>query len=766
MLPRAGPFRLTPDPGRSFQYRGFRVAADAIKRETLTGCPVILVAGAAGVGKTTLLQGIARSYESTATKVIYLPGAQVGSGDLTWLLATAAGLTTTDLEQISLDDLRRLLSEHLEHSGGPQASLLVIADDVERLDPDAWEALLTLPTELSLTIPVTLIAACTPSFADQARRHALQDDALDSFQVTLERLTEDETQQYFHSRLEHLDADSRPRLDPSAWGELHQATEGLPRLINHVGGRLLHHWRADSGLVIDREKLQLVIADLRAEGILSPRTRDSNGEPGAASRTASSTMWAIARSFRSPSSRGVFALSAALVGLAALAMVAFGLLSLLENTAENVTVQSRPPLPTAPSATLIDSSEPRLSTPTEPEGSPVAPRPASGEPKLVSGTEPAAAKTQSDAAGAAPPTDLSDTTSASVPAGHAQLPAASPEVRRSDARPLHEEMASGPEAPEAELTQMRGHERLQTTEDSEALKAFEDASDVAGLNEPEPEKAVSEAVQRGPGTTAATDPHQAEILALLKDMETRLQNDQLTTPAGNSAWDRARSVLALDPSNTQAQAATVRIVQRYLVLAKDALSRGDHDLTKTLLDRAALVEKDSPGIARVRERLEAAVSTSAPVARIEVAILPSQTSINCPWPVEEYLTNVAKRIVEGEPRLKLANSARPGDGLDQVVATSSTWWTPEGELRTSAPTAAAEKLSAGAKVLVSSWIDCPRDEAVYEPWRRFKIALYDIEQGQFYANAGTLQDMEGPARALVDAFLDAQPDANATTVGS
>jgi hypothetical protein len=60
---------------------------------------------------------------------------------------------------------------------------------------------------------------------------------------------------------------------------------------------------------------------------------------------------------------------------------------------------------------------------------------------------------------------------------------------------------------------------------------------------------------------AAHKRHRAEILVLLNEMNERLQRDHLMTPTGNSAWDRARSVLALDPSNPEALAARERIVQ-------------------------------------------------------------------------------------------------------------------------------------------------------------------------------------------------------------
>jgi hypothetical protein len=258
----------------------------------------------------------------------------------------------------------------------------------------------------------------------------------------------------------------------------------------------------------------------------------------------------------------------------------------------------------------------------------------------------------------------------------------------------------------------------------------------------------------------------AEILVLLDEMNERLQRDHLTTPTGDSAWDRARGVLALDPSNPEALAVRERIVQRYLLLAEDASALGKHLLAETLLERAATLDGDSEEILQARARLTLGAVEAAPAPRIEVAILPAQTSISCQWPVEEHLAKVVKRIVESEPDLKLAYFPSGDAAASSAGTAPRTWWTPDGQLRSGAPTVAEHREIMSAKVLISSWIDCPRNEAVYEPWREFKIAIYDMEKEKVYAKEGTLHDIEGPARALVDAYLNARLAASTAMAGS
>jgi len=178
------------------------------------------------------------------------------------------------------------------------------------------------------------------------------------------------------------------------------------------------------------------------------------------------------------------------------------------------------------------------------------------------------------------------------------------------------------------------------------------------------------------------------------------------------------------------------------------------------------LDGNSEEILRARARLALGAVEGAPAPRIEVAILPSQTSISCRWPVEEYLTKVAKRIVESEPDLKLAYFPSGDAAASSAGTAPRTWWTPDGQLRSGAPTVAEHREIMSAKVLISSWIDCPRNEAVYEPWREFKIAIYDMEKEKVYAKEGTLHDIEGPARALVDAYLNARLAASTAMAGS
>lgn len=96
-----------------------------------------------------------------------------------------------------------------------------------------------------------------------------------------------------------------------------------------------------------------------------------------------------------------------------------------------------------------------------------------------------------------------------------------------------------------------------------------------------------------------------EIRELLDLAERRLVADRLTTPAGESAADYFRRVLALDASNVAARRGMGRIADRYVVLIGDAVDTGVHPRARRLLESLEAVSPEHPQIAPLRERIEA-----------------------------------------------------------------------------------------------------------------------------------------------------------------
>jgi TonB family protein len=89
--------------------------------------------------------------------------------------------------------------------------------------------------------------------------------------------------------------------------------------------------------------------------------------------------------------------------------------------------------------------------------------------------------------------------------------------------------------------------------------------------------------------------HQQRLDAKLAEAEAALQRGELASPPGRSAVDLFRDALELDPSNTLAKAGLVRVADRLLSAAERALTAGNPEDAKKMVDVA---ETLTPATAR------------------------------------------------------------------------------------------------------------------------------------------------------------------------
>ena len=99
-----------------------------------------------------------------------------------------------------------------------------------------------------------------------------------------------------------------------------------------------------------------------------------------------------------------------------------------------------------------------------------------------------------------------------------------------------------------------------------------------------------------------------EIRRLLELAEQRLGADRLTAPAGESAADYFRRVLALDADNAAAARGIERIGDRYVVLIGEAIETGDYRRARGLLDSFGALSPEHPQLSPLRGRIEAGES--------------------------------------------------------------------------------------------------------------------------------------------------------------
>lgn len=111
-----------------------------------------------------------------------------------------------------------------------------------------------------------------------------------------------------------------------------------------------------------------------------------------------------------------------------------------------------------------------------------------------------------------------------------------------------------------------------------------------------------------PSADTATAPTAAELRAarverLLLNAERAVDDGRLTPPAADNAYDAYRAVLGLAPDNADALDGIERIVEGFIGGARRAIEQERWRAATALLEQAASVDADHPGLPSMRSQL-------------------------------------------------------------------------------------------------------------------------------------------------------------------
>ena len=100
---------------------------------------------------------------------------------------------------------------------------------------------------------------------------------------------------------------------------------------------------------------------------------------------------------------------------------------------------------------------------------------------------------------------------------------------------------------------------------------------------------------------AAVD--EAALAELLEAADRAIAEDRLMTPANDNAFDYYAQAAELSPAHPAVRTGLERIVERYLILAQQAIGRQRWAGARSMLDRATLVDANHPGIEAMRRQV-------------------------------------------------------------------------------------------------------------------------------------------------------------------
>ena len=121
------------------------------------------------------------------------------------------------------------------------------------------------------------------------------------------------------------------------------------------------------------------------------------------------------------------------------------------------------------------------------------------------------------------------------------------------------------------------------------------------------------------------------LFAILDAAEEALADDRLLTPEHDSAYRYFEDAQAMAPGHPLVREGFERIVERYLALANRAIERERWASARSMIDRAAIVDAEHPGLEPLRRqvallaeaRREALELTQAAVRRRDSAVASS-----------------------------------------------------------------------------------------------------------------------------------------------
>ena len=265
------PFQLTPDPRFWFDIATHRKAMAYLGYGLSQGEGFIVVTGEPGTGKTTLVGHLMAKIDRDQLHVINIASTQIEPEDL--LRMIAAGLGVEAPVGAPKADLLAAIERGLHAVARQGRRTLLIVDEAQALPVSGLEELRMLSNLQAGSHALSQIFLLGQSeFRDRLEGSDRLEQLRQRVIAThhLDPMGADEVEPYMAHRLNIVGWNGRPRFTGDAFDALYAGSNGVPRRLNQLAGRVLLHGAIEQIEVIDGNTVRAVMAENMGEFAPAP----------------------------------------------------------------------------------------------------------------------------------------------------------------------------------------------------------------------------------------------------------------------------------------------------------------------------------------------------------------------------------------------------------------------------------------------------------------------------------------------------------------
>ena len=225
------PFQITPDPSFLFLSPGHKEALASIIYGVEKKKGFVLIVGAIGVGKTTILRAYLENAEKTSLKIIYLFNSNVSYHNLLRFIFRELSIKpeSDDVSEMVNQLHRVLINEYKEGR-----NVLLLIDEAQNMPADTLENLRMLSNlETATEKLIQIVFSAQPEFEKTLNLEELKQlKQRVAVKAMIAPLNCDEALLYIHHRLKKAAIKESIIFTPSALKEIVRSAKGIPRVIN------------------------------------------------------------------------------------------------------------------------------------------------------------------------------------------------------------------------------------------------------------------------------------------------------------------------------------------------------------------------------------------------------------------------------------------------------------------------------------------------------------------------------------------------------